>query len=209
MSLMAAVSFWQEAWAIERCLASIRRGCPNGVRIVAVDGAYAQFPHATPESTDGSLVIAERLADEVIRCPGGQAWPSEITKRNAYLSAGREGDTVLMVDADEELYGFVPSEIPAPEMDVRLERDDGVPPGRYLRLFRWRPGLRYEGTHHALWDGDRLLNATPREIAPGFWLKHYYEERGTKNAQRTKAKAVYYGWLAKEEAQFRQAHVLI
>lgn len=211
--LIAAVIFYEEAWTLERCLTSIRRAAPRS-GIVAIDGAYAQFPHpdGRPESEDGSNVIAERLADEVIRCPRVDGrpvpWANEVAKRNAYLKAGREGDTYLVVDADEEVHGLVP-EITGTEMDVLFRRDDSTPPGRYLRFYEWFSGLRYEGTHHALWNANRLMNEKPRNLAAGFWIKHYTEDRGVRNANRLKRKAEYYHWLENEEADFRRRHILV
>jgi hypothetical protein len=206
--LIAAVIYYEEAWTLERCLTSIRRAAP-AAHIVAIDGAYEQFPHPKgPESSDDSNAIADRLANEVIRCPDGKAWPSEIAKRCAYLRLGQEGDTFLVVDADEEVFGLVP-EIADDEMNVRFERDDGTPPGINLRFFKYRSGMRYEGTHHALWVGDRLLNSKQRATSPGFWILHHYVDRGLRNARRMKPKAIYYRWLEKEEQQFRSGHVLV
>jgi hypothetical protein len=94
-------------------------------------------------------------------------------------------------------------------MDVKFQRDDPTPAGKNLRFFRWRNGIRYEGTHNSLWVGGALLNEKPRDIAGGFWIKHYTEDRGIRNANRLMRKARYYDWLGENEADFRRRHVLI
>jgi len=214
--LIAAVIYYEEAWTLERCLSSIRRAAPHA-GIVTLDGAYAQFPHPTgrPESEDGSNVIADRLADTVVRCPKDadgrpRPWASEIEKRSEYLKHAQTGDLILVVDADEEVRGLVPQQIEGNVFDVRHERDDGIPPGAYLRFFRKQDGMLYRGTHNAVTLSDgTILNANKRPTVPGFYLYHHYLDRGMRDVARNLRKARYYDFLCRDEAEFRKTHVLL
>lgn len=213
MALIAAINVYSDAWTLPRCIESIRRAAPQA-RVVVVDGAYAAFPHPAgqPESADGTLDIAERLADTVIRCPRDadgrpQPWPDEIVKRNAYL-VGQPGDFYLVVDADESVEGRVPVGLFAPAQDVLLQRDDGTPRYGLLRLFAHAPGIRYEGAHNAIWIEHRLLNQWPRQVAAGFSLRHHYSERG-RDVDRIARKGRYYDALAHAENGWRKTHAMV
>jgi hypothetical protein len=78
-----------EAGTIEACLSALRRQSPAPSRIVVVDNG----------STDGSLEIAQRLADEVLHIPGITI--SEMRNRGA--RALGEVDVIAFVDADCEV----------------------------------------------------------------------------------------------------------
>lgn len=79
-----------EAATIRRCLEALREQRPRVSRIVVVDNG----------STDGSDVIAEELADEVLRLPGVSI--SELRNRGA--AAVEDADVLAFVDADTEVH---------------------------------------------------------------------------------------------------------
>lgn len=204
-----AINAYEEAGSLSRAIASARRAAPKA-SIVVVDGAYAKFPHVEgPESTDGTIEEAERLADLVIRCrevDGKRvAWTDEVEKRNAYF-VGEVGDTYVVLDADEELRGSVPERFFVHDMDVMLQRDDEVPPSPVYRVHAHREGMRYEGAHNALWVGDRLINSERRHVAKEFSIFHHAMKRP---ASRTARKGIYYEWLVEYEKEFRQRHAMV
>lgn len=78
-----------EVATIGSCLAALREQVPSPVRVVVVDNG----------STDGSLEIARRLADEVLEVPSGPI--SRL--RNLGAAALGDVDAVAFVDADCEV----------------------------------------------------------------------------------------------------------
>ena len=78
-----------EGTTIERCLLALRAQDPAPDRIVVVDNG----------STDGSLEIARRLADEVLEVPEGRI----STLRNLGAKAVGDAGVVAFVDADCEV----------------------------------------------------------------------------------------------------------
>lgn len=168
--------------------------------IVLVDGAYCGFPFDKPYSTDTTLAIAAEFADEVINTTA--PWQSEIVKRNEYL-VGKPGDYYLIVDADEEIVGELP-ELKHDDYRVDLKRTDPVMSYSIFRLFKHRKGIRYNGTHHALFVGEKLLNKRDLPVVKGLHLIHHID----RSQERTEAKGVYYRHLKGEEAAFRAEHKL-
>ena len=95
MKLIACFNIYNEAAVLEEALQAVKGKVD---KIIVVDGAYEKFPHQIPYSTDGSIEIAVRYADELIS--PRKAWKSEIEKRNAYL-IGKPGDVYLTLDGHE------------------------------------------------------------------------------------------------------------
>ena len=165
-----------------------------------VDGAYCCFPFDMPYSTDGTLRIAAELADEVI--PTSAPWETEIVKRNQYL-VGQPGDYYLVVDADEEFVGEIP-DLEQDDYQIELRRTDPVGPYSIYRLFKHRDGIRYNGTHHALFVGDKFLNRRDLPVVKGCHLIHHMD----RPRERVEAKGVYYRRLKEQEAPFRAEYGL-
>ena len=113
---LGVVIAFNEGDMLAGCLESIEGQVD---RIVVVDGAYAHFPHESPESTDDTRAIAEAYGAEWIPCPDGQAWPTQVDKRTAYL-VGEEGDWYLHIDADERLQGVLPLPRPGEHYAFRI-----------------------------------------------------------------------------------------
>lgn len=211
---IACINVYNDATILERCIKSVRRGCSDS-KVIVVDGAYADFPHENPSSTDGTVQLALALADQVIETT--VAWPDEVTKRNAYLK-GDNADTYFVIDADEELLGLLPH-LNDDDGDILIKRDDDLStPYPLYRYHRHRPGIRYYGTHHAMVVGNKLLNHWPHELMEGCSLFHHSEERKQdkrpfvkwrgKMLTRFEAKALYYQKMVAREREFRAIHVL-
>jgi glycosyltransferase involved in cell wall biosynthesis len=120
-----------EVATIERCLTALRAQDPPPARIVVVDNG----------STDGSLEIARRLADEVLHIPD----ITISTMRNRGAQALGPVDVVAFVDADCEVNpGWVPAALEA------LQRADLV-------------GWRSDAAPDAPWVADRWAAVEARQ----------------------------------------------
>ena len=197
-ALIGVVSCYNEEISLRRCLLSLRGHVDT---LVVVDGAYCAFPHERPYSADQTLAIAAEFADEVIGAHG--PWPDEIAKRNQYL-IGKPGDYYLMLDADEEFIGELP-ELVDDDYEIELRRTDHVSPYPVYRLFKHREGIKYEGTHHALWVDGELINKRPLKTLEGCYIKHYIGER---DEQRKRDKGIYYERLRLAEMSVRKHYNL-
>lgn len=122
---------------------------------MAVDGAFADFQHDKPYSTDGCLDIARKYADILIETD--RAWNTQILKRNRYMTLENPNDFYLIIDSDEKLEG---------EIDPFLDNDYNAIPiierGKLLdnriRLIRHRAGIKYQRKHSLIWYKNRIVN---------------------------------------------------
>ncbi|MCL4499499.1 MAG: glycosyltransferase family 2 protein [Chloroflexi bacterium] len=173
--VIACVCFYNERDMLPGCLESL-----DGVdEIVLVDGAYADFPHSTPGSTDGTLEwIKERQkGDSRIRLiETTRPWADEIEKRTACF-VGQDGDWYLNIDADErlvwdgenpfeELRAFLSA---CPFSSLSLEVNNQGVSLQYMRLFPHRPGIRYETTHFNLVADGKMLFAEYLALGTAHW----------------------------------------
>jgi hypothetical protein len=163
--VVACVNIWNDHAALAQTMPT---WLPHVDHVIVVDGPYVAAGAREPVSTDG---LPELLADlpSVELVTRGTAWPGQLDKRNAYLERATPGDLLFIVDADEFVTGAENLKS-TPYGDVawvRMEsplyqRSYGQP-----RLVRAQPGLRYDGRHHWLYVGDRLL-ATHQYGGAGF-----------------------------------------
>lgn len=203
--VVACINIWNDANALRLTLPS----WVNHVdAIIAVDGAYPTTGAAAPLSTDDSRELLRATGKcELIEL----GHRMQVEKRNAYLAACRPGDLIIVVDADEWVHNAAALRS-APELDVgwvRISspiyaREYGQP-----RVFRWTPTLRYDGRHHWMYDGDRLLT-THQYGGAGFEhrvLPMLIENRRGlgHSTERANAKRVHMGAQAVVEAQLRAA----
>ncbi|MCL4499143.1 MAG: hypothetical protein M1335_02730 [Chloroflexi bacterium] len=191
-------------------------------KIVIVDGAYADFPHSVPSSTDGTLewIKERRKTDpriELIEC--AEAWADEAAKRSAYF-VGRDGDWYLHVDADERIVStdlrpiatlrerLATTVLDGFHLDVETNLAGGKMSlgERYLRIIRHLPGLRYTTTHYMVETDDRFLILDSAKLGlgalySGFSITHFPSLRA---AERQGDKQAYYKkMLVKEVARLR------
>ena len=150
--IQACIIFFQDGpRLLERCFKSL---VGKVDKIVAIDGAFADFKHDKPWSTDGCLDIARRYADTLIECK--EAWPSQIAKRNSYLTLKNPNDLYLIIDSDEYLKGFIDPTLEGEAF--ALDLIDRGTPNLQIRLFRHRDGLEYREKHAWVWLGKRIIN---------------------------------------------------
>lgn len=160
-NLVALFSVFNEAKFIGD---SVKRIAPWVGRIHVFDGAYKQFPHSDPYSTDGTLEIVESTCPSAYVHHCEKAWDSQIAKRSKTLEVMKPGEFGLFLDADmllanpevlEDLdydsidvgWGIVRSPLYAHEYRIPI-------------LFRNIPGMHYAGRHYWMFDGDNNLIAS-------------------------------------------------
>lgn len=150
--LVACLNVWNDLPALKQTMGSWSKFVHH---IIAVDGAYSEMGHTL--STDGTREFLKSLPHvTLLDAPG----LSQCDKRSRYLSAGQDGDTLFIVDADEALIS-PPSFLQAlPVCDVGWVRIQSPLYSRMYgqpRLIRWMPGLHYRGRHHWIYQHDALL----------------------------------------------------
>ena len=132
------------------CLQSIAH---NGIKIIAVDGAFREYLKANnvyrTSSNDGCVEIAKRFASHFIRAKDG-GWDDEIEKRNAYLDHVPTGSYCFWLDADEVLprFSLPPLEADAYRITEILHKEDGgLLETPRLRLVKKYDDLVYKYQH--------------------------------------------------------------
>lgn len=198
--LLAAISAYDERDLLPGCIDAL--GAAD--RIIVVDGAFADYPHDAPVSTDGTLEWlgeAARRDDRIEVISRPDAWESEVAKRSAYL-VGRPGDWYVVVDADERLYGGdeLKTLLTASEADSWaipfFDRPSDPSPLPAARVFRHANGIRYETADgRVVADGNVLVNADTaqavipyREGVPGPRIIHLQHKR---SAERQRMREEY------------------
>lgn len=162
--IVACLNVWNDVTALMR---TVPMWLPHVDHIIVVDGAYNTSTAGL--SSDGTHEFFQTLAlSHSVEMIDG-AGLSQCEKRTKYLAAGREGDYLFVIDADEEVTD-ARSLRTMPICDVgwiRVKstlytREYGQP-----RIFRWQPDLAYRGRHHWTFCGERLL-CTHQYGGPGF-----------------------------------------
>lgn len=146
--ITACVIFYNDQPLLEECLKSLKN-----VNIVAIDGAFTDFPHDKPYSTDGSLEVAKKYADVVVETD--IPWATQVDKRNEYLKYVPDGDTVIVIDADEELWGNIPH---GGNHKVYIQPESNPTGYWWARMFTKTPGFRHYKTHMTYADNTGLIN---------------------------------------------------
>ena len=170
--------------------------------VIAVDGAYGSLKNGL--STDGTREFLQ--AQKRVTLVDG-AGLMQCEKRTRYLSLGKKGDLLFIIDADEFVLNA--TVLRAQNMcDVgwlrvnssMYKRQYGQP-----RFIRWQPGLSYQGRHHWIYCYDKLL-CTHQYGGPGF--EHRVSnvvienQRGLgRNKDRLAAKTTHHSVQLREEIQ--------
>jgi len=200
--LVATIICFDDMPLIKECVESI---IDKVDKIIAVDGAYDDFPCDINYSTDGTLDYLDKLSDkvELILAPG----LAEVAKRNLYLEPLADGDTVLNIDADEVLIGDIPE----------LKTDFGIVDWhdghskhvqrRVTKIFKYRTGLRYLHCHYTLYYNEQIVNKLHEVINKDFtseYIKDFYMIHNwhLRDELRKHNKSIYYKKLVKLEAGF-------
>ena len=163
-------------------------------KIVAVDGAYRDYPHTKPYSTDGPVEYLKKEGIEVIEV--AEAWEDQLEKRTAYF-LGEDGDIYFIIDADEVLAkDFDKAEIEGMTEDVGwITYINPLYANRpYLepRLFRFKTGMHYAGRHDWIYDGQGRLMASHRSMGESYKHKIFkYILYNTRPRDKSKDKSTY------------------
>jgi hypothetical protein len=183
MKIYGVVIGWQEEDNIERCLKSLK---PVVDTLVYIDGAFKNFKHDKPYSTDNTIEIARQYADIVVTT--NKAWETEIQKRNAYLIAEPD-DFYINIDADEEFIGTLPT---LTENAYLIDLYDDKPYYNTLvaRVFKHQRGINYFRVHNWLWINGELVFDNKKEFPTltTCHLRHHTE----RSQWRIEAKEYYY-----------------
>lgn len=159
--IVACLNVWNDVNALK---VTVPIWAPFVDRIIVVDGSYQADDGLSDDGTREFL--AEYPQVEIIDAAG----LSQCEKRTKYLEAGRPGDYLFIIDADEEVQD--PKNLRSiPVCDVgwiRMRsklyvREYGQP-----RIIRYRPGLHYDLRHHWIYNGDRSLLCTHQYGGAGF-----------------------------------------
>lgn len=150
--IVGCLNVWNDLPALKRTIDSWRTYVDH---IIVVDGAYDTSEHGL--STDGTREFMSSFPNvTLIDAPG----MDQCAKRTKYLEAGRSGDYLFIVDADESVTNAAHLVRALPVCDVGwirvrsslYTREYGQP-----RIIRWQPHLEYRGRHHWIFQGNRLL----------------------------------------------------
>lgn len=218
--LIATIVFFNERELLPGCIESLE----GADEIVLVDGAYADFPHESAASTDGTLewIKEMRASDPRIRLIApDRPWVDEVEKRNSCF-VGKDGDWYLQIDADERVVGT--GEFPLTELkahlasypydglflDIESKGRSAHGPERYLRVYRHLADLQYEMAHFILSGGGRYLGCELSSLGTGAFysglhLAHLKEDR---SPDRSDKKDAYYRRMALREAEALKAGIV-
>lgn len=168
--LVACLNVWNDRAALEH---TVHTWYPHVDRVIAVDGEYG----ASDVSGVGGSLSSDGTREFLLALPEAAtkvalldaAGLTQCAKRTRYCDAAREGDLLVILDADESV--IHPNLLRrAPWLDVgwmRIVSPLYAKPYGQPRVVRWQPGLRYAGRHHWLYLGDSLL-ATHQYGGAGF-----------------------------------------
>lgn len=202
MTLWTILNIFEERRNLPRCLSSIgdaffARPEVEYINHVFVDGAYADYDSPNRLSEDGTHEYAHQHGHLILKPD-----VSECAKRNAALefidTVARDGDYLLYLDADEtitEIFTWpqrvgIISFQRASRREVEYDR---------CRLYRWEPGLNFQGRHYKLHDASGELVAglgTAPEGEPCGFGVHYDLSH---DRDRVKIKRAYYKVLSAQE----------
>jgi len=204
--LIAVVSVYNDFPLIKKCIKSIYSYVDQ---IVCVDGAYTQFPHDIPWSTDGTLEYLEALP-KVRLIKTKTAWPSQIEKRSRYL-IGSHGDYYLMLDADEWVKNPEILKVHPPADVIRITFVRTMDNFTYTlpKIFKHQPGIHYRHKHYWLHDGEGNSITTLRKTGPKYREAKFLDliichDTDLRSSKRQSAKKIYYDFERKTEGKISE-----
>jgi glycosyltransferase involved in cell wall biosynthesis len=156
MSLIVVINAFNEARNIAKCIGSVHEYVDE---IWLFDGAYVEYPHESPVSTDGMLEIASQFPKVKIFDNNGKPWANQLEKRTAMFQRGKPGDVFFKLDGDEYvtngelLRQYTGCDVGWAWTLSNLYRQ----PVMVTRFFKYRPGMHYAGRHHWLFDGNNTF----------------------------------------------------
>ena len=90
-------------------IASLKSIVPYVERVIMVDGAFVDYPHEVPFSTDYTKELAQKICKDKLLWIGckGTAWIGEPTKRNVCLKYVPINKWFIILDGDEVIRGQI------------------------------------------------------------------------------------------------------
>lgn len=190
MTKTAVINAYNEMGNINRAL-----NIHNYVDKVKVyDGAYKEYPHKYPYSTDGMVEYLEsRIGIDVIKAT--EAYENQNVKRTKMFE-DKETDYFIRIDADEWVAN--PDELnklPWGDFDVAwawMHSNLYAQPYMKPVIFRNIPGMHYAGRHHWLFDGQNKLISSDQNMTNRY--KHidtklrFYNFRNVRTEKRLEDK---------------------
>ena len=196
--IVGCVIVYREARFIRGAIFSLQKYVD---RVIVIDGAYRDFPHRDPRSTDGTCEIAEEMGAEVIRIH--TAWESQVAKRNKYLELCGQGDVIIHLDCDERINCSHNLGLRFLGGHVAYRINVSDPPyedNAWIRLFQWSSDLHYKGAHNLLFRGDNLIRPEFCPILPDVHIDHI---KNMRSEQRKRDCETYYKIQYEQEREFR------
>lgn len=153
-----------------------------GCKIVAVDGAYAEFPlekHEKPWSTDGCLDLARKEADVVIEA--SKCWSNQMEKRTQYIKAIPPGEYCFYIDSDEVLEGGLIDKNNLERDRYSLSFYETLESGKvrettskHFRFFKVYEDMEYKHRHFLLYRTSRIKE--PTDPSSGFQTRDLFPQ---------------------------------
>lgn len=120
-------------------IASLKSIVPYVEKIIMVDGAFKDYPHEIPFSTDYTKELAQKICKDKLLWIGcnGKAWIGDPTKRNVYLRLIPNDKWFIALDGDEVIRGKIREEL------ERIEKTNYTCVG--VHLYNYNPKWRGSG----------------------------------------------------------------
>ena len=151
--IVACLNVWNDRTALEMTVPSWESFVDH---VIVVDGSYSTTGQSAL-STDGTREYLQSVFPSIEFING--AGLTQCEKRTMYLQRGKPNDYLFVIDADERVVdGDALRNLPACDIGwVRVRstlytKEYGQP-----RIFKWRPGLHYNGRHHWMYLERRLF----------------------------------------------------
>ncbi len=154
-------------------------------RVIAIDGAFEDYPHEVPFSTDKSHTILRHWAESESKTgmkievyESSKAWSNEAEKRNEIFKRLQDGEWLIIIDADERLV------LPPEEWGDWLNGDydclqtthlyqpqaEGQQPmiakGGNPRVIHFKTGMKYKYNHYSIYGPDGgMIHLPPYRMA--------------------------------------------
>lgn len=162
MKLIAVMNVFNEEFTIGKSIGSI---IDHVDEVHVFDGAYKQFPHEHPWSTDRTKEICKSFGKKVRFHECTEPWETQMLKRSK-MFIGEPGDYYFKLDGDEYVAN--------PELIRKyLTGDTGFVwchsnlysrPYVVARIHKHHDGMHYAGRHHWLFDGDDRFLTSDQQV---------------------------------------------
>jgi glycosyltransferase involved in cell wall biosynthesis len=208
MRLIFLINAFNEAMHIDKCIKSVHDVADE---IWLFDGAYKNYPHKHPHSTDGMLDIAKKYSKVKIY-KVTTPYKDQLEKRTAMFKDGQEGDFFFKLDGDEYITNpEIIREYLTPEIDVGwVWTISNLYPKPIMtaRIFKYQEGLHYAGRHHWIYNGKNEFVTSDQHMNPKFNHKttqiRLFNFRDSSSTKRRRDKKQFLVNRNPKEASFKR-----